>query len=323
MADHLTRRAVTVLPLVLSALHAEAQSYPDRPIRIVVPFAPGGTSDVTARLTGQHLSRQLGVPVVVENKAGAASTIGTAEVARAPADGYTLLLTPPPFVITQFAYPNLPYDPERALVPVALLVTSVNMLFARTGLVAGGFAEIAAAARARPGALTYGSPGVGSLPHVAMELLKLRAGLDLLHVPYRGGGPAATALAAGEIDLMIASPAEMAGNLAAGRVVAVASASDRRGASFPQVPTLQELGVSDFDASGWFGVMAPAGTPEAAILRLNRTYSEVLTLPEVTTRLAELGLDAAGGPPGAFAARLAAERPRWRAAVAAANIRVE
>jgi tripartite-type tricarboxylate transporter receptor subunit TctC len=324
LAIHVTRRALAALPAALFVSSATAQaSYPDRPIRFVVPFAPGGTSDLTARLTGQHLARLLGVSVVIENKAGAASVIGTTEVARAAPDGYTMLLTPPPFVITQFATPNLPYDPEAAFRPVVLLITTVNVLFARSGLVQGGLPEILAMARARPGALTFASSGIGSLPHVAMELLKLRTGIDLLHVPYRGGGPAAADLAAGRVDLLIAAPAEMAGSLDAGRVVAIASASDRRSSVFPQLSTLQELGVPDFDASGWFGVTVPAGTPEAVVQRLNRDFNAVLALAEVKARLAEMGFDPAGGPPEAFAARLAAERPRWKAAVAAAGVRIQ
>jgi tripartite-type tricarboxylate transporter receptor subunit TctC len=308
---------------ILAAGGARAQSWPDRPLRFVVPFAPGGASDVTARLTGQHLAERIGRPVVVENKAGAASVIGTAEVARAAPDGYTMLLTPPPFVITQFANPNLPYDPERDLRPVVLLITSPSLLFARRGLAPGGFPEVLAMAKARPGALTYGSPGIGSLPHVAFELLKLRAGIDVLHVPYRGGGPAAADLAAGRIDLMISSPLDMAAHLQAGTVEPIASASATRARAFPEVRTLQEFGIADFDSSGWFGVMMPAGTPDAIVERLNREFNAVLALALVRERLAALGADPAGGTAAAFAERLAAERARWREAVTAARITLQ
>ena len=305
-----------------SLAHAQ-EAWPSRNLRFVVPFAPGGASDLIARLTAQHLSERLGRSVVVDNKAGAASVIGTAEVARAAPDGYTLLLAPPPFVITQFAYPNLPYDPERAFRPILLLVTSSSMLFARTDLGDGDYRKIAEIAKARPGALTYGSPGNGSLPHVAFELLKLRAGIDVLHVPYRGGGPAALDLAAGRIDLMISSPLDMAAHLQSGRVVPIANASARRNPAFPNVATLQELGVADYDSSGWFGVMVPAATPDAIAARLTEEFSAVLAMPAVRERFQQLGVETAGGTAASFAAHLVAERVRWREAVRAARIEVQ
>jgi tripartite-type tricarboxylate transporter receptor subunit TctC len=309
--------------LALPAAARAQGEWPSRPLRFVVPFAPGGASDLVARLTAQHLSQRLGRSVVVENKAGAASVLGTAEVARAAPDGYTLLLAPPPFVITQFAYPNLPYDPVRDFRPILLLVTSPSLLFARTGLGNGSWREIAAMARERPGGLTYGTPGNGSLPHVAFELLKLRAGIDVLHVPYRGGGPAAADLAAGRIDLMIASPLDMAGNLQSGRAIPVASASATRSRAFPDLPTLQELGVADYDSSAWFGVMVHAATPDPIAARLSAEFQAVLDLPEVRERLLQLGVEPAGGTAASFASHLDAERRRWGEAVPAARIQVQ
>jgi tripartite-type tricarboxylate transporter receptor subunit TctC len=295
--------------------------WPSRQIRFVVPFAPGGASDATARVTAQHVSTRIGRPVVVDNRAGAASTLGTAEAARAT-DGHTILLAPPPFVITQFAYPNLPYDPVRDFVPVALLVTSPILLYARKGFPTR-FAEIQAWARANPGKITYGTPGNGSLPHVAFELLKLRSGLDALHVPYRGGGPAAADLAAGRIDLMLASPLDVAGQVQGGLVVPVAVAGPQRLTSLPDVPTLAEAGVRDYEVAGWFGVMAPSSMPADAVQRLNKEFNAALALPEVRSRLSDLGADPAGGTPEAFGALLQAERARWSEAVRAANLRFE
>lgn len=317
------RQAGALLLAALAAAPARAQGFPDRPIRLVVPFAPGGASDVTARLTALHVGAGLGRPVVVENRAGAATVIGSAEVSRAAPDGYTLLLAPPPFVITQFAYPNLPYDPETAFRPVVLLVTGPTVLYARAGLATGGWPEILAMAKARPGALTYATPGNGSLPHVAFELLKLRAGIDVLHVPFRGGGPAAAELAAGRIDLMIASPLEMTGHVDAGRAVPVAATTEARARAYPSVPSLAELGVRDYAVASWFGIVAPAATPDAVVARLNAAYRAALALPEVGARFAQLGVEPAGGPPEAFAELLAAERTRWREAVAASGVRVE
>ncbi|MDP3416475.1 tripartite tricarboxylate transporter substrate binding protein [Falsiroseomonas sp.] len=321
------RRAVLLgaaaMGLAGPALAQGAAPWPSRPIRFIVPFAPGGASDTTARLTGQHLSQRLGQPVVVENKAGAASVIGTAEAARAAPDGHTILLAPPPFVITQFAYPNLPYDPETAFRPVILLVTSPSLLFSRTGLATRGWPEILEMAKARPGVLTYGSPGNGSLPHLAMELLKLRAGVDILHVPYRGGGPAAADLAGGRIDLMISSPLDMAGNLAGGRAVPIAAATARRARAFPDLPTLGELGVPDYDSAGWFGVVMPAATPDAIATRLNAEFQAVLQVEEVAARLLTLGVEPAGGSAEDFQRHLTAERNRWRVAVPAAGVTVQ
>lgn len=303
-------------------LRARAQGeWPSRSVRFIVPFAPGGASDVTARITGQQVAATLGRPVVVENKAGAASTLGIAEAARAT-DGHTILLAPPPFVITQFAYPNLPYDPVRDFVPVALLVTSPILLYARAGW-ATRFDQVAAEAKANPGKLTYGTPGNGSLPHVAFELLKLRAGIDVLHVPYRGGGPAAADLAAGRLDLMLASPLDVSGQVQAGRVVPVAVAGPRRLAALPDVPTLAEAGVREYEVAGWFGVMAPAATPATVVQRLNAEFNAALALPEVRARLAELGVEPAGGTPAAFGTLLEAERLRWSEAVRAAQVRIE
>lgn len=305
-------------------LAARAQSdYPSRPIRIVVPFAPGGSSDVSARLVGTHLANRLGRPVVVENRAGAATVIGTQEVARSAADGYTLLLTPPPFVITQFAYPNLPYDPERDFRPVALLVLSPNALMVRAELPARSFAEFVALAKARPGALNYASPGNGSLPHVAFELLKLRAGIDVQHVPYRGGGPAVADLAAGRVDAMIASPLEAAGQVQGGRVRPLMVAGSPRISAWPEVPTADEAGLPGFSTPGWFGLSAPAGVPDAIVQRLNREIQAVLAMEEVQSRLRDLGAAAAPGTPEAFGQLIAAQRAQWSEAVRAAGVRVE
>jgi len=320
------RRAVLQGIGAIAALPALAQAqtdWPSRSLRIVVPFAPGGASDVSARLVATHLSNRIGRPVVVENRAGAATVIGTQEAARSAPDGYTLLLTPPPFVITQFAYPNLPYDPVRDFRPVALLVLSQNALLVRSGLPAANFAEFVALAKARPGALTYASPGNGSLPHVAFELLKLRAGIDVLHVPYRGGGPAVADLAGGRVDAMIASPLEAAGQVQGGLVRPLMVAGSPRIATWPQVPTSAEAGLAGFSTPGWFGLSAPSGTPDAIVARLNAEIQAVLALAEVKARLVELGAEAAPGSPEDFATLLTAQRAQWSEAVRAAQVRVE
>jgi len=318
------RGLLAAAPALALPVAARAQGeWPSRSLRIVVPFAPGGSSDVSARLVANHLSARLGRPVVVENRAGAATVIGTQEVARSTADGYTLLLTPPPFVITQFAYPNLPYDPVRDFRPVALLVLAPNALVVRADLPARNLAEFVALAKARPGALNYASPGNGSLPHVAFELLKLRAGIDVTHVPYRGGGPAVADLAAGRVDAMIASPLEAAGQVQGGRVRPLMVAGSPRIATWPEVPTADEAGLPGFAAPGWFGISAPSGVPDAIVARLNAEIRAVLALEEVQARLRDFGAAAAPGSPDDFARLLDAQRAQWADAVRVAQVRVE
>jgi tripartite-type tricarboxylate transporter receptor subunit TctC len=309
--------------LALPAIARAQGDWPARNIRIVVPFAPGGSSDVSARLVANHLGTKLGRTVVVENKPGAATVIGTQEVARSAPDGYTLLLTPPPFAIVPFAYANLPFNPERDFRPVALLVLSPNALMVSSEVPAQSFAEFVALAKSRPGQLNYASPGNGSLPHVAFELLKLRAGIDLVHVPYRGGGPAVADLAAGRVQAMIASPLEAAGQVQAGRVRPLMVAGTPRISAWPQVPTADEAGLAGFSTPGWFGLTAPAGVPDAIIQRLNTEIQAVLRMPEVTGRLADMGASAAPGSADSFGQLIADQRKQWAEAVRAAGIRIE
>ncbi|PWS37995.1 hypothetical protein DFH01_01395 [Falsiroseomonas bella] len=320
------RRALLLGTAGALALPAAVQAqgeWPARNIRIVVPFAPGGSSDVSARLVANHLGTRLGRTVVVDNKPGAATVIGTTEVARSAPDGYTLLLTPPPFAIIPFAYANLPFNSERDFRPVALLVLSPNALMVSSEVPAQNFAEFVALAKSRPGQLNYASPGNGSLPHVAFELLKLRAGIDLVHVPYRGGGPAVADLAAGRVQAMIASPLEAAGQVQAGRVRPLMVAGTPRISAWPEVPTADEAGLAGFSTPGWFGLTAPAGVPDAIVQRLNTEINAVLAMPEVTGRLGEMGASAAPGTAESFGALIADQRKQWAEAVRAAGIRIE
>jgi tripartite-type tricarboxylate transporter receptor subunit TctC len=303
------------------ALRAQA-AWPSRPIRIVVPFAPGGTTDISARLIATHLAPRIGTSVVVENKAGATTTVGAAEVARATPDGHTLLMAPPPFVIVQFAFQNLPYDPERDFRPVAMVLTSPFVLTVRAELPVRSVAELLALAKARPGVLTYGSPGPGSLPHVATELFRLRTGIDMLHVPYRGGGPALLDLAAGRIDVYLTTPPEAAPHFQSGRVRAIAAATLEPTPFAPGLPTIAAT-VPGYSVQYWSGLMAPAATPEPVVGRLNRETQAILAMPEVRQRLADLGSAPSPGSPDDFARLLTSERAQFRDAVAAAHIRVQ
>lgn len=320
----LSRRGALAAAAVLAAPQSpRAQSgWPSRPIRIVVPFAPGGTTDISARVVATHLANRLGNPVVVENKAGATTTIGTAEVARSAPDGHTLLMAPPPFVIVQYAFPNLPYDAEKDFRPVATVLTSPFILVVRADLPANSVAELIALAKARPGALTYGSPGAGSLPHVATEVFRLRTGIDILHVPYRGGGPALVDLAAGRLDLFFSTPPEAAPHVQSGRIRRLAVATLQPTPLVPDLPTIAST-VPGIRIEYWSGLMAPAATPDAVVRRLNEETQAVLALPEMRQRLADLGSAPAFGSPEDFANLLAAERAQFRDAVAAARIRIE
>jgi tripartite-type tricarboxylate transporter receptor subunit TctC len=317
------RRAALALPALLAAGGARAQSWaPERNLRIVVPFGPGTLADGAARLLAEQLQPRFGRPVVVENKGGATTTLGAAEVARAAPDGHTLLMAPPPFVITQYAMPRLPYDPEAAFRPVALVATSPIYLAVRGDLPARSVAELLALARARPGALTYASVGIGSLPHVAGELLRLRAGVDLLHVPYATGVLAGNDLVAGRVDMVFTSELPVRAFIEAGRVRLLGVAATQRLPQRPDVPTLGEA-MPPLRAEFWIGLLAPARTPDAAVARWHAEVNALLADAGIAERLSRLDLAAAPRPTEAFAALLAEERQQWGEAIRAANIRLD
>ena len=319
----ITRRATLALPLLAAAATgARAQGWiPDRPVRIVVPFAPGGSTDVSARLLAQAISPRLGRPVVVENRAGATSTIGTAEVARAAPDGHTLLVATSPFVITQFAFASLPYDPERDFRAVGQITTAPMMVGVRADLPVNSFAELLALARSRPGTLTYASVGEGSLTHVVTELLSQRAGVQMLHVPYRGSGPAMIDLAGGRVDVMLTAEIELLPQIQAGRARILAVATPARLPRYADLPAITEV-LPGYRAEFWSGLVVPAATPDAAVARLNAVCNEALAQPDMAARLAELGAMPTPDTPAAFATLLQAERRQWSEAVRTAGIRV-
>ena len=314
-----------LLPLLAAFVPAQApaQTYPVKPIRFVVPFAPGGASDVLARLIGQKLAERLGQPVVVENKPGAATTVGAAEVAKAPADGYTLLLAPAPFVIAPLMYQNLPYDAARDFTGVALLASSPLILTAHPSVAASTPQELLALAKAKPGAIMYGSPGNGSVPHLATELFKMRTGTDFTHVPYKGGGPAVSDLVAGHIGVMFASPIEVSQHVAAGKLRYIVASTKDRVPSLPGVPTVGELGIAGFDVVAWFGVVAPAATPKDIVARLSQEIGQILAAPDVREKLAAQGADITFLPAPEFNAFIAREREQWGQAVKVSGAKVE
>ncbi len=325
---HAARLLATTLSLALLAVpvgQAQAQqSFPSKPVRFVVPFAPGGQSDVVARLVAEKLASRWGQPVVVDNKAGAATTIGADLVAKAPADGYTMLLAPAPFVITQYAYPKLPYDSRRDFTPVTLLVTNPLVVVSNPAKVPGNtMAALVEHAKKTPGVLPYGTPGNGSLPHLAVELFQLQAGLQALHVPYKGGGPAVVDLVGGQVAFMFASPLEVMQHVTSGKLQALAISSDRRVPYWPQVPTLKESGYPEYEAYAWFGVVVAAATPKDIVAKMNADIVDVLRQPDMVERLRNLGADVAATSVEEFGRFLNAEHARWSTAVKAAKVTVQ
>jgi tripartite-type tricarboxylate transporter receptor subunit TctC len=318
------RIVVAALAATVLAGGAAAQQFPSKPVRWVVPFAPGGQSDVVARTVGQKVGERWGQPVLVENKPGAATTIGADFVAKSPADGYTILLAPAPFVITQYAYPKLPYDSRRDFTPVTLLVTNPLVVTVNPGKVpAQSFQAFVAAAKKEPGKLNYGSPGNGSLPHLATELFRLRSGIDVVHVPYKGGGPAVIDLVGGQIAFMFASPLEVMPHVKAGRLAVLGVTSSKRLGYWPEVPTVIESGYPDYEALAWFGVVAPAATPREVVAKLSADIAAALKSPDVSEKLAAQGAEVAGTTAEEFGQFLAREHVRWSEAVRAANVTVQ
>ena len=316
--------AAALLLIVLAPATGMAPGFPNKPVRFIVPFAPGGQSDVVARVVGHKLAERWGQPVVIENKPGAATTLGADFVAKAPADGYTILLAPAPFVITQYAYPKLPYDSRKDFTPVTLLVTNPLVAVVNPArMPVKTFAEFVATVKNEPGKISYGTPGNGSLPHLAVELFGVQAGTSALHVPYKGGGPAVLDLVGGQIAFMFASPLEVMPHVKAGKLNVLGVTSAKRVSYWPDVPTLKEAGYKEYEAYAWFGVVAPAATPREIVAKLNADIVAVLKSPDVAERLAAQGADVAATSSEEFGRFLDAEHVRWSAAVKAANVVVQ
>jgi len=308
-----TRRTLLTSPVAFAALAlapALAQAYPSRPIKLVVPFPAGGANDTIARLLAQQLTSSLTQPVVVENQAGAGGTIGTRAVANASPDGYTLLMAAVSTVCIASLLYRLDYDPAKAFAPVALLATEALTLVASPSLPASTIPELISYAKANPGTLNYGS-AIGVAPHIMMELFKIRAGVNIVHVPYRGGAPMIGDLVGGQIQLTINNKSVLLPHIASGKLRALAVTSAARWSELPNVPTLRELGFADIPTETWFGIVAPARTPVHVIERLDTTISAALTSPKVRAGFARLGIAENIGNAQKSAALIADEIPRW------------
>ena len=299
---------------------AAAAGYPDRPVRIVVPFAPGGPSDLTARLMSVKLAEALGQTFFVENRAGAGSNLGTAMVARAAPDGYTLLVTSSAFVVNPALYKQMPYDPVKDFAPVTELDTSPNVFIATPASGITSIKELVARAKAKPNELSYASAGVGTTPHLAGELLKIAAGINITHIPYQGAGPAMQSMLSGTVPLMCASLPGAHPSIINGTVCALAVTGTQRWFDMPDVPTMLELGFLGFVSDTFHGMLAPAGTPIEIIDRLAAVSLQSLKEPEFHEKLRTLGFEVIGKGPDAMRRRIVDEVSRYRDIIAKAGI---
>ncbi len=309
--------------LLASAATAAAAGYPDRPVKLIVPYAAGGPTDVTARLLANKLSERLGQSFVIDNRAGAGGNIGTQAGAGAAPDGYTLTFITPAQVInmTLFAHPG--YDLARDFSPVALITTAPALLIAHPRLGVGSLGELIARAKANPGALSFASQGTGVAPHLMMEMIKKSAGIDMVHVPYRGSAPALNDVVAGNVPLMIDSIITGLPHVRSGALRGLAVTTARRTPLAPEIPTVAESGIAGFDASLWYGIVAPAKTPSPIVALLAAELAAVLKLPDLRQRLLDFGSEPAESGPESFAKFLDAESRRWGEVVRASGAKVE
>ena len=309
----------------LTGAGAFAQApYPERPVRIIVPFPHGGPADALARIVGDKLAQSLGKPVIIENKAGAGGNIGMEQGARAAPDGYTLTLAPVGnLTVAPALYSKLPYDPARDFAPITVLASVPNVLIVNPSVPAKSVAELVALAKEKPGSLNYASPGNGSIPHLAGELFKRMAGIDIVHIPFNGVAPASNAVLAGDVQMFFAQSSAALPQWRAGKVVALGVATTKRIAAAPDLPTIAEQGFPDFEATSWYALVAPVGTPPAIVDRLYREIVKALRESDVREKIAGLGAEPVGNTPAEFAAMQRAETIRWTRLAKEANIHAD
>jgi tripartite-type tricarboxylate transporter receptor subunit TctC len=308
--------------MALAPVPAAAQPYPSKPIRLVIPFPPGGSNDVVGRMIAVQLSTQLQTPVVVENVGGAGGLIGTDMVAKAAPDGYSLVLVSVAFAFNPAIY-KLPYDPATAFTPVAVLGAGPVVVAVNPKLPAETLKELIALAKSKPGSLNYASAGVGSFQHLAGELFKRQAGVDIVHVPFKGGGPAMMDVIAGNTQVAIGSLAQMVPQIKAGRLRALGVGSPARIGALPDVPTISEAGVPGYDATNWWGIMAPAGTPRPVIERLHKELSAIVASAETRKRFEAEGADPLQMSPEEFGRFITVETAKWGRVVKESGIKAE
>lgn len=313
-----------VLLLVLlstgAVLSVHAQEYPAKPIRMVVAVAPAGPTDILARMIGLKLTEKWGLPVIIDNRPGGGQVIGTEIVAKAPADGYTLLMSTNTFAVNPALFRSLPYDSQRDLAPITLVAEVPLMLVVHPSVPASTLKELITVAKARPRQLNYASSGTSSSLRLAAELMQSMTGIEMVHVPYKGTGPATTALIGGEVQLMFGNPIVAAPHVKAGKLRALAMTSARRAASFPDLPTMSEAGLPGYTAGSWFGLMAPGKTLPTIINKLHVEVVRILRMPEVGTLMVDAGADAIGNTPQDFSDYIKAEMAKWTKVIRASGI---
>jgi tripartite-type tricarboxylate transporter receptor subunit TctC len=315
--------ATLVLGVTGASYAQDVAGFPNRPIRLVVPFVPGGTADTIARIVSDRLFVRLGRPIVLDTRAGANSVVGCDIVAQSNPDGHTLIIVAAGFAVNPSLRKTLPYDSVRDFAPVGLVGNGPYLLTIHSSIPASTVSEFIAWGKARPGQVSYASTGVGSPPHLAMELLKTMAGVDFVHVPYKGGGAVLPDLLSGRVPLHFSSVSTAAPHVRAGRLRAIAMTTPKRSAAMPEVPTFDESGLKGYDVTGWYGLLAPGKTPPAIIRRLNHELQQVLADAEALKRLAQAGIEPAPGTPASFAALIKAEIPKWAKVIKAAGVEPE
>jgi tripartite-type tricarboxylate transporter receptor subunit TctC len=317
------RMWVIAIGAFLTAAAPAAQTYPTHPIRLIVPFPAGGSNDVMGRLIAPHLEQALGQPVIVDNRPAAAGQVGTEAVAKAPPDGHTLLLVASSHTVTPALNPKLPYNTEKDFAPISLINTNAMVFLVHPGVPASTLTEFVELARKEPGKFNYASPGVGSQTQLTIELLSRRAGIKLVHIPYRGGAPATLAMLSGESQFTMLAPNVLFPHIESGKLRVIASGAPTRHPRLPNVPTTAELGMPDLKAIQWVGVFATARTPRPVVDRLNAELNRIIHLPDVVAALEKQGVTPTGSTPEEFRQLIATEIAQWSEVAREANIQLE
>jgi tripartite-type tricarboxylate transporter receptor subunit TctC len=323
VARMVARTVLAVLALALSCGDALAQAWPSKPIRYIVPFPPAGATDILARIVADKISPTLGQSVVVENRPGAAGNVGTEMVVKAPADGYTILQATVAQSISETLYTNLAFSFGQDLAPVALIARVPNVMIVHPSVPANSVQEFIALAKSKPGQINFASSGSGTSIHMSAELFKLLTGVDMVHIPYRGSGPALADLLGGQVSVMFDNLTSSIGHIRSGKLRALAITTATRYPALPDLPTMQEAGVAGYEASAWFGIVAPKATPKEIVNRLNSEVNKALALPDVKEKLLQQGAIAAPGSPEQFGAFIQNEIAKWAKVVKASGAKVD
>lgn len=302
---------------------AGAQGYPARAVRVIVPFAPGGGTDILTRIVAPKVSEILGQPLVVDNRPGASGQIGTDLVAKTAPDGYTILHVDTSFTSNPSLYSKLPYDPVKDFAPISLLASAPVVLIVHPSVPVTTLKELIALAKARPGELNFATGGAGSATHLGVELFKSAAGIDLIHIPYKGSGPAAAAVLGGQVAMMFGGPSSVKPHVAAGKLRAIAITGEKRNPALPEVPTFVESGLKGVDSGTYWSSLSPASTPKEIIIMLSGAMAKVLRMPDIRQRLVGLAFDPIGSTPEESAANIRSEIAKWAKVVKEAKIRVD